>query len=96
MLCEFLMFLQVSADGGKTWHVANLRGIDQKLHRQWAWTLYEVNVPLPANQAQVEIVCKAVDSSHNQQPESAEGIWNIRGLIHNAWHRVTVKLPTNE
>ena len=93
MLCEFLMFLQVSADGEKTWHVANLRGIDQKLHRQWAWTLYEVNVPLPANQAQVEIVCKAVDSSHNQQPESSESIWNMRGLIHNAWHRVKVTVP---
>ena len=91
------VFLQVSADGGKTWHEAKLHRLPQKVHREWAWTLYDVTIPIEAqSKHEIELVCKAIDSSHNQQPESAEGIWNIRGLIHNAWHRVTVKLPTNE
>ena len=85
--------VEISADGGKTWHEAELHQAKQKRHREWAWTLYEATVPLPKGAEKTEIVCKAIDSSHNQQPESAEGIWNVRGLIHNAWHRVEVTIP---
>ena len=85
----------MSADGGKTWHEAQLHRQPQKVHRQWAWTLYDVTIPLDAQPMgeEIELICKAVDSSHNQQPETTNGIWNIRGLIHNAWHRVKVKVP---
>jgi len=41
-------------------------------------------------QAQHTLVCKAVDASHNYQPESVAGIWNLRGLNNNSWHRVPV------
>lgn len=37
-------------------------------------------------------MCKAVDSACNGQPDSALGIWNLRGLVNNAWHRVKVPL----
>ena len=40
----------------------------------------------------LEIVCKATDTSCNSQPESLEGIWNLRGILNNAWHRVTVQV----
>lgn len=50
-------------------------------------------MPLPKDhKGKVEIVCKAVDSSHNVQPENVEGIWNHRGLLNNSWHRVTVNV----
>jgi len=85
--------VEVSADGGKTWRDADLRQATQPLHRQWAWTLWEITIPLPEGyKGPVELICKAIDTSHNQQPESAEGIWNVRGLIHNAWHRVKVEV----
>ena len=40
----------------------------------------------------VELVCKATDASYNVQPESVEGIWNLRGLNNNSWHKVEVNV----
>ena len=37
-----------------------------------------------------EIVVKAIDSSYNTQPEHHDGIYNVRGNLATAWHRVTV------
>lgn len=38
----------------------------------------------------VEIWAKAVDSSYNVQPEEFKNIWNLRGVLSNAYHRVPV------
>ena len=35
-----------------------------------------------------QIICKATDASYNVQPETVKGIWNLRGINNNAWHRV--------
>lgn len=44
--------VDVSADGGETWHTAKLKeGSEQKLSRAWAWTFFEADVPLPAQPA---------------------------------------------
>jgi len=86
--------VDVSIDGGKTWQSAQLEKAGQKLHREWAWTLWEADIPIPENQSkELDIVCKAIDSSHNVQPESAGGIWNLRGLINNAWQHIHVNVP---
>ena len=45
---------------------------------------------------ELTILCKAVDSSQNSQPESYKGTWNVRGLLSNAWHKVTVTLLDDE
>ena len=83
--------VDVSIDNGKTWHEAKLDSIEQKRHRQWAWTLWKVDLPLTKElKGPLEVICKATDTSHNTQPETAAGIWNLRGLVHNAWHRVVV------
>ena len=47
----------------------------------------------PAQPRQLELVCKAVDSSYNVQPDTPSGIWNFRGLMNNTWHRVIVHVP---
>lgn len=61
------------------------------MYKSWAWTLWEATVPIPKDhKGQLEIVCKAIDSSHNVQPDSVDGIWNVRGLLNNSWHRVKV------
>lgn len=89
--------VDVSADGGKTWTDAALQSVPQPLHRQWSWTLFEVEIPVPeGHRGPLELICKAVDTSHNQQPENAAGIWNVRGLIHNAWHRVKINVEPEE
>jgi sulfite oxidase len=39
--------VDVSADGGATWHTAELTTPPgQPLHRRWAWSLWEAEIPL--------------------------------------------------
>uniref|UniRef100_A0A1A8NF01 Sulfite oxidase n=1 Tax=Nothobranchius pienaari TaxID=704102 RepID=A0A1A8NF01_9TELE len=92
--------VDVSLDGGKTWQVAQLRSGDKGQApepspppgRAWAWKLWEITAPLPPEAEELEIICKAVDSSYNVQPDTVPPIWNLRGLLSNAWHRVTVRV----
>eukprot|EP00898_Chlorokybus_atmophyticus_P009131 jgi/Chlat1/9219/Chrsp98S09289 len=83
--------VDVSGDGGKTWHTADLIKPKQPPGRVWAWTQWKVDIPLPKDASgKLELCCKAVDESYNTQPESIAPIWNLRGVINNAWHRVPV------
>jgi len=92
--------VDVSADDGATWHTATLGdGSEQPRHKAWAWTFWEADVPLPAAVAAkgaTKLVCKAVDASHNTQPESVAAVWNLRGLANNAWHRVPISVVPEE
>ena len=86
--------VDVSADGGKTWHNAEIQPNGQSPYRAYAWSLWEATVPIPeGTKGKVELVCKAVDISYNVQPDSVDGIWNLRGVLNNAWHRVNVHVP---
>lgn len=83
--------VDVSADGGRTWHSANLREKGpERRNETYDWTLWDANIDLPQTQ-NMQLVCKAVDSAYNTQPERAESIWNLRGLLNNAWHRVDIE-----
>jgi len=91
--------VDVSADGGKNWHTAEIGdGGDQKINRAWAWTFWEVDVEVPADQVgkPLELCCKATDASYNVQPEYVGPIWNLRGLNNNSWHRVPVRVVAEE
>jgi sulfite oxidase len=91
--------VDVSADGGKTWTAAHLLprdntadSRDARRNRVYDWTRWTADVSVPKHEdgksMQSELVCKAVDSAYNTQPERVEGIWNLRGVLNNAWHRV--------
>jgi sulfite oxidase len=81
-------------NGGKTWNAAVLNQPKQPLYKTFAWTFWEATLPIPENHdGNVEIICKAVDTSYNVQPDNVEGIWNLRGVLSNAWHRVQVVVP---
>lgn len=85
--------VDVTSDKGKTWHVADLDHQDVSVPPQhWAWTLWSIEIPVDKNESQVEIWAKAVDSSYNTQPESFENIWNLRGVLNNAYHKILVLL----
>ena len=58
----------------------------------WAWTLFRATVKIPEGAKTVEILCKATDRAHNVQPETPGPIWNVRGLLNNAWHRLNVEI----
>ena len=63
--------------------------------KAWAWTLWETEVEVPHDAASdgetsMTVICKATDASYNVQPDSVQGIWNLRGINNNAWHRRTI------
>lgn len=96
--------VDVSIDGGNTWKIAQLKRSDEGEDggmapppgQAWAWKLWELTVPLPENMKEMEIVCKAVDSSYNMQPDTILPIWNLRGVLSNAWHKVKVRIQEEE
>lgn len=86
--------VDVTADGGATWHTAELEGVPQESGRAWAWVLWEAEVPTPdqPHGGRVEIAAKATDESYNTQPETPGPIWNLRGVNCNAWTRINLRI----
>ena len=58
--------------------------------RDWSWVLWNATVKVPENNGNFQIAVKATDAHYNTQPETAIGIWNLRGLLNNSWHRVNI------
>ena len=87
--------VEVSTDGGETWHEASLgEGKEQPFGQAWAWTMWEAEVPLsPALRSnRVELMCRAIDTSMNTQPGEIKPLWNRRGILNNSWHRVKIEV----
>uniref|UniRef100_A0A1B6BW31 sulfite oxidase n=1 Tax=Clastoptera arizonana TaxID=38151 RepID=A0A1B6BW31_9HEMI len=85
--------VDLTQDGGKTWQVAKITDQDKSNSpRHWGWTLWTAEVPVSCNSSKVELWVKAVDSSYNTQPESFENIWNLRGVLGNAYHRININI----
>ena len=85
--------MDVSADGGKTWQEADELVADKSKHpRSWSWTLWKAHLSPPKGKEETELVVKAIDSNYNTQPERFENIWNLRGLLSNAYHRIKIKI----
>lgn len=78
--------VDVSTDGGKTWLTARfMEGNDR-----WAWRFWETEIEFAAGHN--EIIARAWDSAANTQPEDARHIWNFKGYMNNAWHRVRIHI----
>jgi DMSO/TMAO reductase YedYZ molybdopterin-dependent catalytic subunit/glyoxylase-like metal-dependent hydrolase (beta-lactamase superfamily II) len=74
--------VEVSADGGRSWHPAELAGGDEP----WRWRLWRAE--LDDGEGVGELVVRAWDSEGAGQPEDPAATWNPRGYMNNAWHRV--------
>jgi hydroxyacylglutathione hydrolase len=74
--------VEISLDRGATFATARLLGPGHA----GAWRLWEGELEL--GPGPYELVVRAWDSAASTQPESAEGIWNLKGYINNSWHRV--------
>ncbi|PRW45406.1 sulfite mitochondrial [Chlorella sorokiniana] len=88
--------VDVSADGA-TWTVARFTASEVRPSgRQWAWTLWEADVPVPEESRKkagpLRIMCKAMDAASNTQPEKVATVWNFRGLNCNSWGNTIVRL----
>lgn len=93
--------VDVTGDNGKTWADAKItQGADQPYGRAWAWVFWEcstVRTTVGDDGVCIELSSKGVDTAFNTQPESSDGLWNVRGLANNSWyrlrHRVTFRKP---
>jgi sulfite oxidase len=80
--------VDVSADGGRTWITAELTSDARHGDSRWAWRFWQARLELPAGPN--EIVCRAWDAAAQTQPEHPEQVWNFKGYMNNAWHRVRI------
>lgn len=83
--------VDLSVDGGRTWTVAAFSGASRGGPEPgpWSWRLWECPLQLAAGEH--EIVCRAWDSAAQTQPENPAHVWNFKGYMNNAWHRVRVR-----
>lgn len=103
---KMIVRVDVSTDSGKTWHTAKLKNVAvdenglpdySKRNQSWSWTQWELDVPvdekaLESSGGTFEICCRAFDSAYNSQPERAETIWNVRGVVNNSWHKIKLNI----
>lgn len=76
--------VELSCDGGQTWRAATLTAPAQ----QWAWCFWEATCTLPAGRH--ELVVRAFDSAGHIQPPYLRDVWNFKGYVNNAYHRMTI------
>lgn len=86
--------IQVSLDKGKTWKNVNsvIRHVNEN-NKSYGWSLWEYSTdPSDLSAGEHEVWVKAEDMEGNQQPLDCEDIWNVRGLMNNAVHKVKINL----
>jgi sulfite oxidase len=75
--------VDLSADDGQTWQQATLGRVEP-----WSWRLWQATLDLAPGLH--TLVVRAWDSATNTQPEQVRSVWNFKGYMNNAWHRVPV------
>ncbi len=81
--------VDVSPDGGQRW-VEATRLAEEGSDSPWAWVFWEADLELTSGEH--ELAVRAWDSAANTQPESVAPLWNFKGYMNNAWHRVRVSV----
>ena len=75
--------IELSYDEGRSWIGATL--LEQQV---WSWCFWEILLQLPIGPC--ELIVRAWDVLQRTQPEAVEQVWNFKGYMNNAWHRVHV------
>jgi sulfite oxidase len=73
--------VEFSLDAGQTWQQAQLGE-----RQPWAWRFWEGTIDLAPGAYQ--LVVRAWDSAANTQPAQLAEVWNFKGYMNNAWHRI--------
>ena len=67
----------------------------QETFKSYSWVLWTIEIQVdPAELKKgnkLQLICKAIDSSYNQQPENVKSLYNFRGVLNNAWHRIQIE-----
>ncbi|EPS29503.1 hypothetical protein PDE_04453 [Penicillium oxalicum 114-2] len=93
--------VDVSADGGRTWHEAELLDDRARVkgNRAWCWKRWRYRGPMPDDRTDsvskcTRLVVKATDEAYNTQPQTHESIFNARGNLATAWDCAEVSSVT--
>lgn len=78
--------VEVSTDGGLSWHEAAISESGSK----WAWVFWKVDLHL--HNGITEIIARAFDDGNFSQPEDIATVWNFKGYMNNAWHKLPVSV----
>ena len=79
--------VDISLDNGNTWDQAELTLDEGKGSRAWCWKQWKYDgAEVPKGSA--TFLVKATDEAYNTQPETHSSIYNPRGNLATAWHRV--------
>ncbi|AHG62478.1 sulfite oxidase [Advenella mimigardefordensis] len=76
--------IEVSADGGATWHAARFTGSDLG---PFAWRLFDISLHLPPGP--VKLACRATNAAGQQQPELTT---DNTGYFVNGWREHQISL----
>ena len=79
--------MDVSADAGHTWAQAEL---EHDLTSPWSWTTWRATLDLAPGER--ELAVRAWDSAGQTQPAMPDDVWNFKGYLSAAWHRVRVSV----
>jgi sulfite oxidase len=77
--------VDVSGDGGRNWHQAELQ---HDPDAPWSWTLWQATLDLPRGAH--ELAVRAWDSAGQTQPALPDDTWNFKGYLCASWHRIPV------
>ncbi|MCW6507758.1 sulfite oxidase [Lichenifustis flavocetrariae] len=77
--------VDVSMNGGREWRQAT---IEDHGNARWSWTFWHTTIDIPAGQH--ELVVRAWDAAGQTQPAQPDEVWNFKGYLSAAWHRIRV------
>lgn len=92
--------VDVSTDDGKHWGQASLEIAEKEIgSKHWAWKQWQYTIDTSAakgvstatSKDKMVIAVKATDEAYNTQPEHFKPIYNARGNLAVAWHRVPIE-----
>jgi sulfite oxidase len=78
--------VELSVDEESTWISATL----EEQSSPWAWRFWEATLNLPPGTYQ--IAARVWDSTGRTQPKDPGQVWNCKGYLNNAWHRVKISI----
>ncbi|MBP5976226.1 molybdopterin-dependent oxidoreductase [Brasilonema sp. CT11] len=76
--------VELSLDLGTTWVQVQLLEKPQP----GTWQFWQHQLELQSDTT--ELIVRAWDSQGNTQPQNLEQVWNFKGYMNNAWHRVRI------
>lgn len=67
----------------------------QETFKSYSWVLWQIDIEIDPSELKkgnkLLLLCKAIDSSYNTQPENVKSLLNFRGVLNNAWHRIQIE-----